>query len=140
MSLAKERSGKRRRASLVLVVEDDADFREMVRITLAGAGYVVTEAADGAEALKFLVSAGAPEPSVIVLDVQMPNMSGPELMKVLKLYDRLRRIPVIVTSTGARGADMDADTTWLPKPFDGARLIDLVGQMCAATRASNMPE
>ena len=42
----------------------------MVRITLAGAGYVVTEAADGAEALRYLVAADAPEPSVIVLDVQ----------------------------------------------------------------------
>lgn len=127
--------GKRKRASLVLVVEDDADFREMVRLTLAGAGYRVTEAADGAEALQYLVAAGAPEPSVIVLDVQMPNMSGPELMKVLKSYHRLRRIPVILTSSRAHSADLGKDTTWLPKPFEAARLIELVRQ-----RADNMPD
>src|SRR4051812_29499284 len=52
MSATNERTGKRKKASLVLVVEDDADLREMVRLTLAGAGYAVTEAADGAEALR----------------------------------------------------------------------------------------
>ena len=142
MGATNERPGKRKRASLVLVVEDDADFREMVRLTLAGAGYMVTEAADGAEALRYLVEAGAPEPSVIVLDVQMPNMSGPELMKVMNSYYRLRQIPVILTSARAHSVDIGTDTIWLPKPFEAARLIELVRQMCATRtlRAGKMPD
>jgi CheY-like chemotaxis protein len=133
MGATNELTVKKRPASLVLVVEDDPDFREMVRVTLAGAGYAVAEAADGAEALHYLVAAGTPEPNVIVLDVQMPNMSGPELMKVMKSYHRLQRIPVIVTSALARSAELGTDATWLPKPFEAARLIDLVREMCAAT-------
>ena len=142
MGATNERPDRRERASLVLVVEDDADFREMVRRTLVGAGYSVTEAADGAEALQYLVAAGAPEPSVIVLDVQMPNMSGPELMKVMKSYHRLQRIPVILTSGRAQSADIGTDTTWLAKPFEAARLIELVRQMCATSRrrAGSMPD
>jgi CheY-like chemotaxis protein len=54
------------------------------------------------------------------------NMSGPELMKVMKLHHRLQRIPVILTSARARDADVDTETTWLQKPFEAARLIELV--------------
>ena len=142
MGATDELTAKNKGASLVLVVEDDPDFREMVCVTLAEAGYLVAEAADGAEALQYLVAAGTPEPNVIVLDVQMPNMSGPQLMKVMKSYHRLQRIPVIVTSALARSADVGTDTTWLPKPFEAARLIDLVREMCAATkrRAGIMPD
>ncbi len=125
MSLVNQRSA-RKAASVVLVVEDDPDFREMVRLTLAGADYVVAEAADGAEALNYLVTTGAPEPSVIVLDVQMPNMTGPELMKIMRLYQRLQRIPVILMSAYAARADVDTKTAWLPKPFEPTRLIELV--------------
>jgi CheY-like chemotaxis protein len=137
-----KRKSQRKQESLVLVVEDDSDFREMVRLTLAGAGYRVAEAADGAEAMRYLVATDAPEPNVIVLDVQMPNMSGPELMKVMKSYRRLQRIPVILTSARRRGADVDTETTWLPKPFQAARLIELVREMCAAkaSRAGDLPD
>jgi CheY-like chemotaxis protein len=142
MDAAKEHTGKRKRASLVLVVEDDPDFREMVRLTLASAGYTVAEASDGAEAMRYLVATGAPEPNVIVLDVQMPNMSGPELMKVMKSCRRLQQIPVILTSSLARAADIDMETAWLPKPFEAARLIELVRDMCMTRTplAGKMPD
>ena len=138
MGATNEPTGKRTRAVVVLVVEDDADLREIVSATLAGAGYTVAEAADGAEALKYLVSAGAPEPHVIVLDVQMPNMSGPELIKVIKSYHRLKQIPVILTSARVRRAEIDVEAAWLPKPFEAARLLELVRELCATgSRAGN---
>jgi len=129
-------SGTRRRARLVLVVDDDVANRETVCEILTDAGYVVLEAPDGAEALQLLVAEGAPEPSVIVLDVQMPRMSGPELVRELRSNGRLAQIPVILTSGGPRLpiADGEEEPEWLPKPFDAERLLDLVREACDAKR------
>ena len=128
MSQAHEPSGTRRRAPLALVVDDDAGYREMVRAMLTDAGYVVLEAPDGIEALQLLAMEGAAEPDIIVLDVQMPRMTGPELVRELRNNLRLARIPVIFTSGAPRRpiVDVDREPEWLPKPFDADRLLALV--------------
>src|ERR1041385_478149 len=102
MSTANTHMGRRQRTSVVLVVEDDADCREMICGTLKEAGYAVFEAEDGAQALRLLLAEDTPQPAVIVLDLRLPVMSGPELLKVLKSYYRLAQIPVILTSAGPR--------------------------------------
>ena len=132
MSAVHQQSGTRRRASVVLVVDDDAACRETVHDLLSDAGYVVLEAPDGAAALELLTREGAPEPSAIVLDVQMPRMTGPELVVALRQSDRLQRIPVILTSAGPRQAIADgaAEPAWLAKPFDPERLLALVYEAC----------
>jgi len=133
MSTADAQTGRRRRARMVLVVEDDVDCREIICNTLKEAGYAVFEADDGAQALRFLLADNTPEPMVIVLDLWLPTMSGPELLKVLKSYHRLSRIPVILTSAGPRYvAESTANTAWLPKPFEDERLIALVNEHCGA--------
>jgi CheY-like chemotaxis protein len=137
-------SGTRRRASVLLVVDDDVEYRETIRDVLIAAGYVVLEASDGAEALELLVAEDAPEPSAIVLDVQMPRMTGPELLVALRQSDRLAWIPVILMSSGRRPAiaDRDAELTWLPKPFDLDRLLAVVQAACEVEgrRAENGAE
>ncbi len=132
MSVVHQQSGTRRRARVVLVVDDDRACRETVCDTLSDAGYVALEASDGAEALDMLLADGAPVPDAIVLDVQMPRMTGPELVVALKQSDRLGRVPVILTSAGPRHAmaDVDAELTWLPKPFDAERLLVLMNDAC----------
>jgi len=114
---------------MVLVVEDDVDCRENICNTLKEAGYAALEAVDGAHALSLLLAVGTPEPMVIVLDLGLPIMSGPELLRVLKSYHRLSRIPVILTSAGPRYvADVTANAGWLPKPFDVDTLVALVNE------------
>lgn len=67
----------------ILIVDDEADVREMVRDVLEAKGYTVLEAGDGADAL--LVAGLYPEPIHLMLsDVLMPTMSGPELAEDLK--------------------------------------------------------
>lgn len=126
-----EQTGRRRRARMVLVVEDDVDCRENICNTLKDAGYAPLEAVDGAHALSLLLAVGTPEPRVIILDLGLPIMSGPELLRVLKSYHRLSQIPVILTSAGPRYiADVAANAAWLPKPFDDERLLALVNERC----------
>jgi CheY-like chemotaxis protein len=132
-----QETGKRRRTPVVLVVEDDVNCRDAIRETLKTAGYIVLEASDGASALQILLADETPQPAVIVLDLWLPVMSGPELLKVLRGYHRLSRIPVILTSAGPPyRSDVIAEATWLAKPFDGEQLLSLVRECCAGAEAS----
>jgi CheY-like chemotaxis protein len=123
-----QQTSRRRRAPVVLVVEHDVSCRRAMCEALKLAGYGALEAGDGAEALRLLLADGVPEPLVIVLDLRLPIMSGPELLKLLKGYHRLARIPVVLTSTGPPpySLDMGTQAGWLPQPFDAERLLTLV--------------
>jgi CheY-like chemotaxis protein len=82
----------------VLVVDDYADSREALREMLEDLGHHVIEAANGQEALNFLIFHPEAKVNLILLDLQMPVMNGWELLEVLRNYVRLARIPVLVVS------------------------------------------
>jgi CheY-like chemotaxis protein len=113
----------------ILLVEDDAAIRETIAELLEEEGYRVASAANGAEALELL---SAPElPSVILLDLMMPVMSGWELHEALQDDPRLASIPVVVISASRsteRLAPIEA-AAFLAKPFDATRLLDTVGRL-----------
>jgi len=126
-------TARRRRARIVLVVDDDRDCREMMCGTLRDFGYTVFESDNGADALLLLLAESTPEPSVILLDQMMPTMSGEELLRLIKGYHRLARIPVILVSAGPRYVgEGSKDAAWLEKPFDADRLVALVDERCAS--------
>jgi CheY-like chemotaxis protein len=126
-----EQTDGRSRGCVVLVVDDDHDCREMICGTLRDFGYSVLESDNGAEALLQLLDEHTPVPTVIVLDLMMPTMSGQELLRLLKSYHRFSRIPVILTSAGPRYVgDAAIDTAWLAKPFDAERLLAVVNERC----------
>jgi CheY-like chemotaxis protein len=79
----------------ILVVEDDADIRELMSIALERSGFSVILAADGAEALDQLYK--GPEPGLILLDLMMPRMDGEQFMKELR-ESRFRDTPVVILS------------------------------------------
>lgn len=81
-----------------MVVDDYADARLSVREALEELGYEVFEAANGQQALHFLVSRAKPNVELIVLDLAMPIMDGWQLLKLLNTYIGLRHIPVLVVS------------------------------------------
>jgi len=83
-------------ASKVLLVEDSKFLRIASERVLAKAGYQVITAADGQEALR---AANDKRPDVILLDMMLPKLSGPEVLKALKSNPDTMAIPVIVVSS-----------------------------------------
>jgi CheY-like chemotaxis protein len=87
----------------VLVVDDDAEVRELLRVTLAADGYEVAAVGDGRAALHYLRSHA--ETCIIVLDLMLPVMDGAKF-RTAQLRDRsLAWIPVVVMSGGVEAAE-----------------------------------
>src|SRR5215468_6933586 len=82
----------------ILVVDDSEDARESLRESLEGAGFMAIEAENDRKALELLVTGIVPKPCLIVCDLEMPVMTGLELLMVLRSYTPLASIPVIVVS------------------------------------------
>ena len=104
----------------ILIVDDSPTIRRMVRASLAAAGPAVfAEAASGLEAIEQAMLA---HPSVVVLDLNMPDMHGLEVLRFLRQHAAFKTLPVIVLTTRgdaeSRQAAMDAGATvYLTKPF-----------------------
>ena len=106
---------------LVLLVEDDPQVRALALRVLRDAGYIVLEAADGLDGLEVARRHGGPL-DVLLTDVLMPRMGGPELAgKLRALQPDLR---VLYTSGYAEGAIPDGEATgFLRKPFSAPELL-----------------
>ena len=113
----------------VLIVEDDADLREMMAQLLALEGYQATTVANGREALEYLQHERAPD--VILLDLMMPVMDGWEFRRQQKADPQIAPVPVIVLSAldQRRAAPVEAEA-FLNKPLDFDRLLELVRDHC----------
>ena len=109
----------------VLVVEDDSAVRSVTVGALERAGYAVTEAADGASALRLVDSDGA-DFAAVVTDLMMPRMSGSQL--VTELERRGATAAVVVTSGYPEAVDgpMPGRVSFLDKPFSPRDLISAV--------------
>ncbi|MDD2703220.1 MAG: response regulator [Candidatus Omnitrophica bacterium] len=109
----------------ILVVDDDPDIRDVLRLTLEGENYEVTEASNGEEALKAIASKS---PDLVLVDYQMPLMNGLEVCHTVKKDILLRHLPVImVTGKGevndkVDGLDAGADD-YVVKPFEPKELL-----------------
>jgi CheY-like chemotaxis protein len=110
----------------VLLVEDDAATRDALRDILAEQHIRVWTAEDGHAALDLLRS-GRATPSVIVLDLMLPRMSGWELRERLRADPALADIPVVVM-TGDHHARIDAARRF-EKPFDASDLVDTLFEL-----------
>lgn len=104
----------------ILIIEDDADIRELIRYNLVREGYRVSEAVDGKEGLE----AAQSEPfNLILLDLMLPGISGREICKALKGDSGTADIPIImVTAKGEEsdiviGLELGADD-YVVKPFN----------------------
>jgi CheY-like chemotaxis protein len=124
----------RRRADTVLLVDDYADARATLRDLLEENGHPVIEAANGQQALDILVSHNAARIGLIVLDLQMPIMDGPQLINVLRNYVGLASIPVLVVS-GHTGQLAESERKrivgCLQQPYDVKELLGVVNAYVA---------
>lgn len=112
----------------ILVVDDDGDQRAAVVDLLELAGYQVTQACDGEEALALLH--GGLRPVLIVLDLTMPRMSGWTFLELLRGTER-SAVPVLVTSGDLRGRAPPGADAWLDKPVDGVVFRATVARLSA---------
>jgi two-component system, chemotaxis family, chemotaxis protein CheY len=124
------------------LADDDAGFRERARHLLSEAGYAVTEASDGGEALEMLsamADARLPLPHVLILEFLMPRLSG---MGVLLALRRIVRLPPTLMLTRFLDPSVDTLATRfgvyrvLRKPVDGHVLCAAVGETAAGDLAS----
>jgi len=115
-------------AKKVLLVDDAGVIRQVSSMTVKTAGFEVTEAVDGMDALEKLKEAKF---DLLVTDINMPNMDGIELIKNVRAMDEYKYIPIIVLSTLSQeekvqeGRDAGA-SGWLYKPFNGRKLIETI--------------
>ena len=114
----------------ILVVEDDAEIRELVADVLQEAGYSVVQAANGQEALDWLRDA-VPRPCAILLDLMMPVLSGPELLEIMAEDQQLAALPVIVVSAIAERGTAPGVKRFLRKPVSSTVLRKVVAEYCA---------
>ncbi len=115
-------------APVVLVVEDDA-LQRAVLVGSLGKEYTVYEACDGLAALQALGE--IPRPAAIICDANMPRMDGLTFARALKANDRMRGIPVLMTTARTKPLDVLAGINagvrhYLPKPVDMRELLEKV--------------
>ena len=110
----------------VLLVEDDLDLRDSVQDILESEGYEVIAAANGRQALDYLRSSKerGDGPSVLVLDLMMPIVSGWQVLEAIQ-EDPDLELPVIVVSASG-SARPDGVAAYLRKPFDLDELLGAV--------------
>jgi CheY-like chemotaxis protein len=113
----------------ILVVEDDADIRESVKLILEEEGFEVVTAANGAEAEAELELIDSP--CVMLLDLMMPVMSGWELLAHLRDKGTLDRgLHVVVVSASCPRGRIDGAVAVMKKPVHLDKLIETVRRWC----------
>src|SRR5580704_385566 len=103
----------------VLVADDKATSRELVRTVLEKIGYTVVEASDGIEALK---SARESKPDLIILDLHMPGLDGFGVVREIRLDRDLASTPVMALTASAMQGDRERAlaagfTSYIAKPI-----------------------
>jgi two-component system, chemotaxis family, chemotaxis protein CheY len=118
-------------AKTILIVDDSASLRQVVRIALSGAGYEVIEASDGKDALSKL---GGQKIHLIISDVNMPNMDGITLVKEVKKNPQYRFTPIIMLTTEGsddkkREGQAAGAKAWVIKPFQPQQMLEAVSKL-----------
>jgi CheY-like chemotaxis protein len=115
----------------VLVVDDDEVIRQLISLNLELEGFEVHEAVDGVDALRM---AAQVHPSVITLDIMMPNMDGWDAAARLRSDPLTAHVKVVLLSARAQEADVRRGTrlgvdAYLTKPFDPDDLVEVVRRL-----------
>jgi CheY-like chemotaxis protein len=117
----------------VLIVDDEEEILTLLDIELSSHGYIVVKANNGREAV---IKAREFQPSLIVLDVLMPELDGGQVLKQLKSDALTKNIPVVFLTAAltreeerSKQIGVTVDSTSYPaiaKPFNGVELLDEV--------------
>ncbi len=119
----------------ILVVDDSATMRRMLVATLRALGDVrFEEAGSGLEALERLAVGAV---GLVVLDLNMPDMHGLEVLRFVRTHPTFRELPVVILTTrgdadSRRDALREGATLYLTKPFSPETLLPEVSRLLAA--------
>jgi two-component system chemotaxis response regulator CheY len=119
-------------AKRVMTVDDSKTMRDMVAFTLRGAGFEVSQAEDGKQALGMLAKSPV---DIVITDLNMPVMDGVALIRALRADPKWRAVPILMLTTesdsGKKSEGRNAGATgWIVKPFDPGKLVDIVNRVC----------
>jgi two-component system alkaline phosphatase synthesis response regulator PhoP len=126
----------------VLIVEDDADIRELIRYNLVQEGFIVEEAADGAQALEKVKRR---VPDLMVLDLMLPGTPGLQVCRQMRAERETAHLPIlIVTAKGTEvdkvlGLEMGADD-YVVKPFSPRELVARVKALLRRANPLSEPD
>jgi len=112
----------------ILIVDDEASLRTLVRANLEVDGLEVSEAVDGIEAMRMLAES---QPDLILLDIMMPGKDGIEVLEDLAADEKLKGIPVILLTAKGEQEDLEKGAALgarghITKPFDPAQMVRTV--------------
>lgn len=118
-------------AKTIMIVDDSASLRQVVAISLRGAGYEVIEGCDGADALKKLTGQKV---HLIISDVNMPNMDGITMVKAVKALPAYKFTPIVMLTTESQEAKKQQGQAagakaWMVKPFNPPQLLAVVQKL-----------
>ena len=119
-------------AKRVMTVDDSKTMRDMVAFTLRAAGFQVTAAEDGRQAISLLA---ANPVDVVITDLNMPVMDGVALIRALRADPKWRAVPILMLTTESDAAKKTEGRTagatgWLVKPFNPEKLVEIVNRVC----------
>ena len=119
-------------AKTILVVDDSASLRQVVKMALTGAGYNVLEAGDGQAALALLDGRTI---NMVVCDVNMPIMNGIEFVKAAKALPAYKFLPILMLTTESQEEKKEQGKAagakaWMVKPFAPTQLVNAVAKLC----------
>lgn len=108
---------------MILLVDDEEGYRELIARVLTKAGYEVLQAADGLEALSTLEQSKI---DLVISDILMPNLNGYAL--VARLREKWPTMPVILTTGFLPAAKtmMNGSVDFIPKPINAETLLDMI--------------
>lgn len=112
----------------ILIVDDSASMRQLVSFTLQDAGFEVTQAVDGVDAL----AKSAPQKAdMVITDLNMPNMDGIELIRQLRSKPEYKFTPIVMLTTESQDAKKQEGrqagaSGWIVKPFTPDQLVGVV--------------
>ncbi|MFQ6122839.1 MAG: response regulator [Dehalococcoidales bacterium] len=117
----------------ILIVEDDPKNMKLLLMTLRPYGYTLLEAKDGAEALEIAVSN---KPDLIIMDIQLPKVSGLEVTRMLRQMPAFNHVPIIAVTAYAMKGDKEkfietGCDAYLSKPINPRELPEMVKEMLA---------
>jgi len=121
-------------SKVILTVDDSASIRMMLKMTLTGAGYQVSEAANGVEGL---AKAQEKPAHLVFTDLNMPVMDGLTFIRELRKLPPYRGVPILFLTTESdsemkRQAKEAGATGWLVKPFQQDQLLSVVKKVLGA--------
>ena len=128
-------------SSRILIIDDYADNRELLRLMLEQEGYVVSEAGDGLEGIEM---ARTEKPDAVLVDLSMPGLDGWNVLKELRADEQTARIPCAAVSAFADGARDRAlahgFNAYLTKPFRRNELLETVERLLLSQVAQSSRE